>query len=102
MDKRKPHYSLAAIKKQFREPKGFRITVSAQDFAFGALGLERQGILDLVQSVETREFYKSMTSYGSSSIWQDVYHVRYEDSVLYLKFTKDTDGHYLLISLKDR
>lgn len=73
MEKRKPHYSLQAIKQQFRSPKGFRITVTAQDFAFGTLGLERQGVIDLIGSVEARQFHKSMTSYANSSIWQDVY-----------------------------
>jgi motility quorum-sensing regulator/GCU-specific mRNA interferase toxin len=75
MEKRKPHYSLDAIKKQFRGPKGFRITVTAQDFAFGVLGLDRQGIIDLVENIRSSQFHKSMTSYRSSSVWQDVYHV---------------------------
>ena len=102
MEKRKPHYSLDAIKKQFRGPKGFRITVTAQDFAFGVLGLDRQGIIDLVANVRDSQFHKSMTSYRRSSVWQDIYHVAHEGVVLYVKFTQDTDGFYLLISLKDK
>jgi motility quorum-sensing regulator/GCU-specific mRNA interferase toxin len=101
-EKRKPHYHLSAIQAQFAGPDGFRTTVTAQEFAFGVLGLDREGVIALVDSVQRRHFVKSMTSFGDHRIWQDVYHVPYEDMVLYVKFTKDTDGFYLLISLKDR
>jgi motility quorum-sensing regulator/GCU-specific mRNA interferase toxin len=101
-EKRRPHYDLAAIQAQFARPDGYRITVTAQDFAFGVLGLDREGVGDLVGSVQRRHFIKSMTSFTDYRIWQDVYHVPFEDVVLYVKFTKDKDGFFLLISLKDR
>ncbi len=43
-----------------------------------------------------------MTSFSDYRIWQDVYHVPFDDMVLYIKFTKGKDGFYLMISLKDR
>jgi motility quorum-sensing regulator/GCU-specific mRNA interferase toxin len=101
-EKRKPHYNLAAIQAQFTKPGGYRITVTAQDFAFGVLGLDRQGVVALVGGVQRSHFVKSMTSFGDHRIWHDVYHLPFEDTVLYVKFTKDKDGFYLLISLKDR
>lgn len=101
-EKRKPHYDLAAIQAQFARLDGYRITVTAQDFAFGVLGLDRDGVVALVASVQRSRFIKSMTSFGDYRIWQDVYHLPFEDMVLYIKFTKDKDGFYLLISLKDR
>jgi motility quorum-sensing regulator/GCU-specific mRNA interferase toxin len=100
-EKRKPHYDLAAIHAQFAKPDGYRITVTAQDFAFGVLGLDREGVVALVGSVQRSHFIKSMTSLRDHRIWQDVYHLPFEDMMLYVKFTKDKDGFYLLISLKD-
>src|SRR5882724_3933809 len=101
-EKRKPHYDLAAIQAQFARAGGYRITVTAQDFAFGVLGLDREGVVSLVSNVQRSHFVKSMTSFGDYRTWQDVYHLPFEDVVLYIKFTKDKDAFYLLISLKDR
>ena len=101
-EKRKLHYDLAAIQAQFARPDGYHITVTAQDFAFGVLGLDREGVVALVGSVQRSHFVKSMTSIGDYRIWQDVYHLPFEGAELYVKFTKDKDGYYLLISLKDR
>jgi motility quorum-sensing regulator/GCU-specific mRNA interferase toxin len=47
------------------------------------------------------QFYKSMTSFANSAIWQDVYHVPHVAIVLYVKFTTDAEG-YLVISFKDK
>ncbi|MGH6934527.1 MAG: type II toxin-antitoxin system MqsR family toxin [Dongiaceae bacterium] len=102
MEKRKPHYDLATVQAQFAKPAGYRITVTAQDFAFGVLALDRAGVVSLVGDVRQRHFEKSMTSVADHRIWQDVYNLPYEDMMLYLKFTKDDDGFYLLISLKEK
>lgn len=103
-EKRKPHYDLALIQAQFAEPdgSGYRITVTAQDFAFAVLGMDRAGVLSLVASVERADFIKSMTSYADHRIWHDVYHVAFQEMTLYIKFSKDSDGFYLLISLKEK
>lgn len=102
MEKRKPSYALEAIKAQFREPAGYKITVTAQDFAFNVLKLERGGVIELVQGITRQHFYKSMTSRRNHRIWQDVYRVPYEELLLYVKFTKIEEGWFLLISLKDK
>lgn len=103
-EKRKPHYDLLSIQAQFAKPdgSGYRITVSAQDFAFAVLGMERAGVLSLVASIARADFVKSMTSYTDHRVWHDVYHVLFLDMTLYVKFTKDRDGFYLLISLKEK
>jgi motility quorum-sensing regulator/GCU-specific mRNA interferase toxin len=102
VEKRTAHYDLALIHAQFAHPDGYRITVTAQDFAFTVLGLDRTGVLSLVASVRRTHFVKSMTSYGNHRIWHDVYHLPFEDLTLYVKFTRDRDGFYLLISLKEK
>ena len=42
-----------------------------------------------------------MTSHISNGIWQDVYHVSWRKTLLYLKFTTDAEG-YLVISFKEK
>jgi motility quorum-sensing regulator/GCU-specific mRNA interferase toxin len=42
-----------------------------------------------------------MTSLADHRIWQDVYHVPFEETVLYVKFTVDLNGH-IVISLKEK
>jgi len=100
VEKRKPHYDLATIKATFATVARLRMTGTAQDCAFG-LGLLLQGVVDLIQGMARRQFYKSMTSKANQAIWQDVYHVPWQTTVLYLKFTTDAQG-YLVISLKEK
>ena len=100
MEKRKPHYDLASIKATFATVDALRMTRTAHDCAL-ALGLLLQDVVDLIQEMTREQFYKSMTSRANMALWQDVYHVPWGDTVLYVKFTTDAEG-YLVISLKEK
>ena len=100
MEKRRPHHALGRIKADFSTIFALRITRSALACA-AALDITLEDIIAIIQSLAPRQFYKSMTSQVSSAIWQDVYHVPWRRTVLYVKFTTDTEG-YLLISLKEK
>ena len=100
MEKRKPHYDLASIKATFATVDALRMTRTAHDCAL-ALGLLLQDVVDLIQEITREQFYKSMTSKANVALWQDVYHVPWGDTVLYVKFTTDAEG-YLVISLKEK
>jgi motility quorum-sensing regulator/GCU-specific mRNA interferase toxin len=100
VEKRKPHYALDTIKATFISVRALRITKTATTCA-ETLGLELKHIVTIIQGMTREQFYKSMTSYASSSIWQDVYHVPHGTVVLYVKFTTDAEG-YLVISFKDK
>ena len=52
--------------------------------------------------MERKHFYKSMTSYSNHKIWQDVYHVPYDDMILYVKFTQNTISEFTLLSFKEK
>ena len=41
-----------------------------------------------------------MTAYADSHIWQDVYHARFGETALYIKFTVQPNAQYLLLSFK--
>lgn len=100
MEKRRPHYDLDTIKATFASVASLRLTRTARNCAFG-LGLLLQGVVDLIQGMTREQFYKSMTSQMNPSLWQDVYHVPWQATVVYVKFTTD-DAGYLVISLKER
>lgn len=100
VEKLKPHFDLATIKATFSTTLKLRMTRTASNSAM-ALGMVLLDIVKLIQGTTREHFYKSMTSEHDSAIWQDVYHVPWADTVLYVKFTTDASG-FLLISLKEK
>ncbi len=100
MEKRKRTYDLAEIKYAFSDMGHLRVTSTGYRNAI-ALGIRRTDIVEIIQSLKPSDFYKSMTTYDDSRIWQDVYHAKYDDLVLYVKFIRDQEG-YLVISFKEK
>ncbi|MBR3623113.1 MAG: type II toxin-antitoxin system MqsR family toxin [Selenomonadaceae bacterium] len=96
IDKLTPSYDLEKFK-----ASDFDITVTAQRSAL-ALGINRREIDDVVATMTPEHFYKSMTSYANNKIWQDVYHVPYQDMLLYIKFTEDVVAEFKLLSFKEK
>jgi motility quorum-sensing regulator/GCU-specific mRNA interferase toxin len=102
VEKRKPHHDLAAFKKSFSSPQAVRLTKAALKDA-QALGFTLAMMVEVVQSMRSAHFYKSMTSLGDSTRWQDVYHVPWDDDLLlYIKFTDDLITEFLLLSFKEK
>ena len=100
-EKRKPTYDLDAIKAAFSSAQGLRATGTAIKGAT-ALGYGRAEIVATIQTIERRQFFKSMTAYADHTVWQDVYHVPSEQGVLYIKFTADAVAEFLLLSFKEK
>ena len=100
MEKHRPHYLLEAIKEAFADGDNLRMSLTSYRSAI-SLGLNRNDVVTVIQALTVKDFYKSMTSYADHRIWQDVYHARYEDLELYVKFTVDSEG-YFLISFKEK
>jgi len=59
-------------------------------------------MVEVIQTMERRHFYKSMTAYADHRAWQDVYHVPSDAGLLYVKFTADTVTEFLLLSFKEK
>jgi motility quorum-sensing regulator/GCU-specific mRNA interferase toxin len=100
-EKRKPTYDLRAIKHAFRTPAGLAATTTALRTAT-ALGFDRADIVQTIQDLQPRHFYKSMTSYQNSRLWQDVYHAPSPVGTLYVKFVADTLSEFRLLSFKEK
>ena len=96
MEKRKPTYDLEMFKHS-----DFAIWVSGVNRA-AVLGMDSIVIRHIICTMHPSMFYKSMTSYADSHIWQDVYHVPWDKGVLYVKFTEDMISEFLLLSFKER
>ena len=92
----KPHYDL----EKFKTSK-FAVTKTVERTALD-LGFRISGIRQVVSTMKPEHFYKSMTSYFDNKTWQDVYHVPYDDMIIYIKFTEDVISEFMLLSFKEK
>lgn len=99
IDKWKRHYDLAELKKLIANEKTRIITGDCSRNAH-ALGISYTEIIEIVLSITSDDFYKSMTSYENNKIWQDVYKPHHGDLELYIKLQKSLDGKGVVIQLK--
>lgn len=97
MEKNKPSCSLSQVKALVEAGK-ISYTKTALLTA-ESLGFNRLGIKAEVLKLEANEFYKSMTTYRDSTVWQDVYRHRSATGMLYIKLTV-CDG-VLVVSFKE-
>lgn len=100
MDKKRPTYNLEDIKEAFSCEDLLRITRTARKSVI-EMGLRDSDVINVIQRLEVSNFYKSMTSYQDHRLWQDVYHAKYGELILYLKFTIDSEGFFVL-SFKEK
>lgn len=100
-EKRKPTYDLDAFKVSFASTERLAVTGTALRSA-AALGYGRAEIVATIQMMQRGHFYKSMTAYSNSRLWQDVYHVPSPVGLLYVKFTADAVTEFLLLSFKEK
>lgn len=97
MEKGTPHCKLSAVKAMIEAGK-VRSTMSA--LAGGAaLGLDFEGIVEVVKSLTVKDFYKSMTTHADHRIWQDVYRPNTTAGEVYLKLT--VVDEVLIVSFKE-
>lgn len=97
MEKRTPHCKLSKIKDLIEAGK-VRSTLTA--LAGGAaLGLDFNGIVEVVMALATKDFYKSMSTHADHRVWQDVYRTNTAVGEIYLKLTVIDD--VLIVSFKE-
>lgn len=97
MEKRTPHCRLTLVKSLIRD-RHFRVTDTARRGAAG-LGLDLAGMLEILLALEPSDFYKSMTTHGDHTVWQDVYRPSTKVGDVYLKLTVIDD--VLIVSFKE-
>jgi len=100
MEKRKPHYDLSIVQSATRLRGADAFTATALIGA-QAMGLEIAQVIEVVCSMGRFDFYKSMTTYASSQIWQDVYHPETPAGKAYVKVTLRQEGS-IVIQFKEK
>ncbi len=97
MEKRKAHCKLSVVKSLI-EQGHVRSTQSARQGA-AILGLDFDGMCEIVMSLNSTDFYKSMTAYADHKVWQDVYKPSTKFGDVYLKLNVIND--LVIISFKE-
>jgi motility quorum-sensing regulator/GCU-specific mRNA interferase toxin len=97
MEKSTPHCKLPIVKALITAGK-VRTTFSALAGG-GMLGLDLEGILEVIMALTPSDFHKSMTTHADHRIWQDVYRPVTAVGAVYLKLTVVDD--VLIVSFKE-
>jgi len=96
-----PSYSLKKIKSVFNSPYNLNMTYSASQGA-AALNFNDQDVVDAIQALTTKDFYKSMPPVSINfTAWQDVYKSTFRGIKLYIKFQINDDGE-AVVSFKEQ
>ncbi len=97
VEKATPHCKLTVVKALVEAGK-VHSTQSALAGA-AALGFDFAGVLAVILSLKSGDFYKSMTTHADHRIWLDVYHPITGVGGVYLKLTVVDD--VLIVSFKE-
>jgi len=99
--KKTPTYDLNSIKLAFNSPEKLLMTVSAKKGQI-AIGFSDNDIVDVIQSLTYKDFYKSMPpAHTNFTAWQDVYKTFFNGVHLYIKFQVNADRE-LILSFKEK
>jgi motility quorum-sensing regulator / GCU-specific mRNA interferase toxin len=100
-EKRKPHYPLAHLQTLVQNPATRQLTaISRRGAAAFNWGVDE--IVQCIIGLKRQDFFKSMTTYEDSKIWQDVYLPIFHNVELYVKLQVSPDGQGVVISFKKR
>ncbi|MBP7863205.1 type II toxin-antitoxin system MqsR family toxin [bacterium] len=83
MEKKSPHYLLSDVKALAQKDRVHASHAALKSAAI--LGFSLADMKYVILNLETNDFYKSMTSYRDSKLWQDVYRFPAIDVDIYLK-----------------
>jgi hypothetical protein len=102
MGRGEPTYDLRELQRLIGQGRiSSQISRAAVDGA-SALDLDDEAIVDAVLTLEAAHFYKSMEAEKCLGLWQDVYHVSYCGTWLYIKLQLLPDGRAAVVQFKER
>ena len=98
----KPTYDLQQV--QWLAGQGELTCFISKAARFGGeeLHLDQDGIVEVVLSLESKDFYKTMEAERCPGLWQDVYHRWVGEVELYIKLQIDQAGRAVVIQFKRR
>lgn len=92
MEKRKLHYLLTQLQELLEDERTRIITRICKLEAAQVGYIDDEMIVERVQRLTRKEFYKSMTAYGNPKLWQDVYKSDDGERSLYIKLQLAVTG----------
>jgi hypothetical protein len=95
-----PSYNLDILKVTISK-KGRRAFTGRSMTGIAALGMTVADAIDCINCLSIDDFYKTMPSMQDPGHFQDVYHGKYWNEVIYIKFTGYLDGP-VVISFKEK
>jgi len=101
--KSKPSHNLDDVKQRVTVNEAPAFTKSSLD-GISDLDMVLSTAIEIIGGLTVRQhFYKSMSTYTNSAVWQDVYYADAPDGTpLYIKFTLHNDRTVTVISFKRR
>ena len=99
MEKRRPHYDLMSIQTQMDCIEAMNLTMTARH-GIKAAGMTLGDALEVIKKLSVGNFFKAMTIYADSRVWQDVYHAEWKGRALYIKFQRHEE--FFIVSFKER
>jgi motility quorum-sensing regulator / GCU-specific mRNA interferase toxin len=97
MEKRTPHCNLSTVQ-ALVDAGRVSSTQSARQGAT-AMGIDFDGMCEILKELTTSDFYKSMTTHTDHKVWQDVYRPSTAQGDVYVKLTVVDD--VLIVSFKE-
>lgn len=98
MEKKTPHCKLSVVHAMIKAGK-VRATLTATTTAAAVGIFGAKAMCEVILSLTTRDFYKSMTTHADHTVWQDVYHGEFNGIRLYVKLIVIDD--VLIVSFKE-
>ncbi len=99
-DKWKPHYNLKELKRLAQDVQTISITRKSR-INYQSLGFSLEEVIEVILSLDSSNFYKSMTYDNDNKVWQDVYKTFKKNTKLYIKLLLSTvDGKVIITSFK--
>lgn len=92
MEKRKPHYDLALVKKLLNKKTTRIVRDIALQNAMSVGYEDLSAILSVINNLCSHHFYKSMTSEMNHKLWHDVYKYADDENKLYIKVQLTISG----------
>ena len=102
MGRGEPTYDLLELQRLIGQgPVSSGITGAARVGA-ELLDFGEDDIVEAVLQLSPANFYKTMESEACPGLWQDVYHVVYRNSWLYIKLQMGLDGRAVVVQFKPK
>lgn len=96
----KPTYDLQQLQQLIGQGELSRMVTSAARAGATQCGLDLSGVIAAVLALTPADLHKTMESEKCPGLWQDVYHLRFQDVELYIKLQLSPDGRGVVVQFK--